>query len=591
MTSSTPPFSEFLVSDLSAEMLELAIDLAYHVPLQELVGAHNVLEVLDVAEALSISALREHCLKLLVESLEPDNCVGTYHLAVKKGYWPLNNQAFRFLVRNFEKVWTMSPQFQSLAFEKLWNLLYDDELHVTSEVEGSFGAILKWIAGDPEVRRGFLSRLLTLVRFLFGSNADMQKVESEPLVRQDEEALEVLSVIGWALDMVATDSANWRSWPYLADRRWLRPRIPKDIIFMFGGWSGGPTNNLLTYNCRSRHWVLHPNQCTQPRSYHGVAMLDGLVYFIGGFDGRSCYHSVVCLDVPKMKWCMKSNMHMARCYVSVALLRGYIYAMGGFDGEGRTSSCERYDASRNQWELVASMHDIRSDASAVAAADRIYVMGGFTGLDVLDTVEYYNPTADAWTRVQSMSRPRSSLKAVVHGDEVYVMGGFDGTQRLGSAVRLDVRKGRWSELPTMAIPRSNFMAVLLEGSIYAAGGFDGTTTVSLVERYDIGARQWHRATDLSIPCSAAAAYVYHDVPNVTRWFYLPLRGRQRRTQVPLPTLALSYILTLPFTASVQVAATSQLMVTIKQKNKCFSRNWRDFSEPAKIIFVGQSYSP
>lgn len=513
-----PPISEVLVSDLSAEMLELVVDHAYHVPLHERIGTHNVIEVLEVAEALNISAVRDHCVKLLGESLDASNCVGTYQLAVSKGYWPLNNEAFRFIVRNFEKVWSTSPQFQSLAFEELWNMLHDDELHVPNEVEGSFGAILKWIAGDVEDRRCLLSRLLPLVRFLFGTNADVQRVEAEPLVREDEKAQEVLNVIKWTLDKEALDSGDWGFWPYLADRRWLQPRIPKDIIFMFGGWTGGATNNLLTYNCRSRRWVLHPNQYTPPRAYHGVAMLDGLIYFIGGFDGRSCYHSVVCLDVPELKWTAKSNMHMARCYVSVALLRGYIYAMGGFDGEGRTSSCERYDAARNQWELVAPMHDIRSDASAVAVAGRIYVMGGFTGLDVLDTVEYYDPSADAWTRVQSMSRPRSGLKAVVHGDDVYVMGGFDGAQRLDSAERLDVRKGRWSQLPSMAFPRSNFVAALLEGSIYAAGGFNGTTTVSLVERYDIEARQWHRTTDLSITCSAAAAYVYHNVPNARRWF-------------------------------------------------------------------------
>ncbi|KAH9381801.1 hypothetical protein HPB48_009791 [Haemaphysalis longicornis] len=513
-----PPACEVFVSDLSAEMLEVAVDLAYYVPLQELVGPHNVLEGLEVAEALSISAVRDHCLKLLGESLEPGSCVGTYQLAMSKGYWPLNHEAFRFMVRNFETVWTTSPQFQSLTFEELWSVLHDDELHVTNEVQGSFGAILKWITWDPDVRRGLLSRLLPLVRFSFGSDEDMQNIEAQPLVREDEKALEVLNVIKGSQNMEATDNADWGFRPYLADRRWLQPRIPRDVIFMFGGWTGGATNNLLTYNCRSRRWVLHPSQYTPPRAYHGVAMLDGLVYFIGGFDGRSCYHSVVCLNVPELRWTSKSNMHMARCYVSVALLQGYIYAIGGFDGEGRTSSCERYDASRNQWELVASMHDIRSDASAVAAAGRIYIMGGFTGLDVLDTVEYYEPTADTWTRVRSMSTPRSGLKAVAHGDDVYVIGGFDGAQRLGSAEKLDVRKERWSPLPSMSFPRSNFVAALLEGSIYAAGGFNGTATVSLVERYDIEARQWHRATDLSITCSAAAAYVYHNVPNAKRWF-------------------------------------------------------------------------
>ncbi|XP_077528315.1 kelch-like protein 10 [Haemaphysalis longicornis] len=268
-----PPFSEVLVSDMSAEMLELAVDLAYHVPLQELVGTHNVLQILEVAEALSMSSVRNYCLMQLGESLEPGNCVATYQMAVSKGYKPLIKKAFRFLVRNFEQVWTTSSQFQSLAFEELWNVLHDDELHVANEVQGSVGAILKWIAGEPEVRRGFLCRLLPLVRFLFGSRADMQSVEAEPLVREDEEALELLCAIRWTLDIVTLDSEGWGFWPYLAERRWLRPRIPKDILFVFGGWSGGATSKLLTYNCRSRRWVLHPDQCTPPRAYHEAAII------------------------------------------------------------------------------------------------------------------------------------------------------------------------------------------------------------------------------------------------------------------------------------------------------------------------------
>ncbi|KAH9384224.1 hypothetical protein HPB48_026217 [Haemaphysalis longicornis] len=477
-----PPFSEVLVSDMSAEMLELAVDLAYHVPLQELVGTHNVLQILEVAEALSMSA----------PGTGP-TASPPYQMAVSKGYKPLIKKAFRFLVRNFEQVWTTSSQFQSLAFEELWNVLHDDELHVANEVQG-FRRCYSQVD-----RRGARGQAWLSLPTSCPSRADMQSVEAEPLVREDEEALELLCAIRWTLDIVTLDSEGH----------------PLRVRRLEGG---GATSKLLTYNCRSRRWVLHPDQCTPPRAYHGVAMLNGLVYFIGGFDGRSCYHSVVCLDVPRLKWSTKSSMNMARCYVSVALLQGYIYAMGGFDGEGRTSSCERYDASRNQWEFVASMHDVRSDASAVAVTGRIYVMGGFTGLNVLDTVEFYDPTADVWTRVRSMSTPRSGLKAVVHGDDVYVMGGFDGAQRLNSAERMDVRTGRWTELPSMVFPRSNFVAALLEGSIYVAGGFNGTTTASLVERYDIEARQWHRATDLTITCSAASAFVYHDVPNASRWF-------------------------------------------------------------------------
>lgn len=50
---------------------------------------------------------------------------------MSRGYWPLNHGAFRFVVRNFEDVWTASPKFHSLTFEELCNVLRDDQLHVT----------------------------------------------------------------------------------------------------------------------------------------------------------------------------------------------------------------------------------------------------------------------------------------------------------------------------------------------------------------------------------------------------------------------------------------------------------------------------
>ncbi|GFO21309.1 kelch-like protein 10 [Plakobranchus ocellatus] len=53
-----------------------------------------------------------------------------------------------------------------------------------------------------------------------------------------------------------------------------------------------------------------------------------------------------------------------RCYVSVALLEGFIYAMGGFDGHVRQNSVERFTKETNQWSMIRPMHHQRSDASA-----------------------------------------------------------------------------------------------------------------------------------------------------------------------------------------------------------------------------------
>ena len=59
-----------------------------------------------------------------------------------------------------------------------------------------------------------------------------------------------------------------------------------------------------------------------------------------------------------------SKHHCGRCYVSVAVLDGCIYAMGGYDGHVRQNTAERYTPKSNQWSLITPMNHQRSDASA-----------------------------------------------------------------------------------------------------------------------------------------------------------------------------------------------------------------------------------
>lgn len=70
-----------------------------------------------------------------------------------------------------------------------------------------------------------------------------------------------------------------------------------------------------------------------------------------------------------------SPMHSQRCYVSVVELDGLIYALGGYDGKNRLKSAERYDPATNQWTLITSMNYLRSDAHACTLYGKIYVTG------------------------------------------------------------------------------------------------------------------------------------------------------------------------------------------------------------------------
>ncbi|XP_077540963.1 kelch-like protein 10 [Haemaphysalis longicornis] len=285
-----PPISKANVSDLSSKMFELLVDLAYQVPIQESAGLHNAREVLDLAGALDITTVRDHCLQLLGGNSEPEDCVCTYQLSLGNEYHRVSSKAFRYIVRNFDNVLAANSEFPSLMPEELISVLHDDELLMPNEVESAFGAILKWIAGNIEDCRGHFPRQLPLIRIAFCSHADMGKVESDRLVRASKPALEVLFVVKRTLSDV-----YWRTRPDLSERRWLKQKVPKIVLFMVGGWTGGASNHLLPYNCRSSRWLLQPLQNTHQRAYHGGAMLEGLIYFVGGFDDHDCYHTVVIL--------------------------------------------------------------------------------------------------------------------------------------------------------------------------------------------------------------------------------------------------------------------------------------------------------
>ncbi|XP_049267087.1 kelch-like protein 10 [Rhipicephalus sanguineus] len=361
-----------VINDLEGDMIELLVDFAYQTSLYERVGTHNIAKVLELAVTMKIFPIRDHCLRSLKQNLEPENCVDTYHMAVSYGYDNLAREAFRYLLRNYDQVWKNSAQFEALTPEEMRAVLEDNRLHALSEVEDTFRSILKWISADGGARKMYLAKFLPLVRFVRCTVIDFEKVIISPEVQGDGDSLKVLNVIHQTLtrhSMAVGQVAGID----LSPKLWLTPRLPKDILFLFGGWTSGATNHMQTYNCRAEKWRFLGRQYTPPRAYHGVAVVNECIYVVGGFNGRECYHSVVCFDVPLARWTSKANMAYPRCYVSVAVLQGYIYAMGGFTGELRTSTVERYDVKNDRWSMVASMMEERSDASAGAACGRIYM--------------------------------------------------------------------------------------------------------------------------------------------------------------------------------------------------------------------------
>jgi len=62
------------------------------------------------------------------------------------------------------------------------------------------------------------------------------------------------------------------------------------------------------------------------------------------------------------RWTEVASMETCRIGVGVAVVNRLLYAVGGFDGVNRLSSVECYHPERNEWKFVASMNVTRSGA-------------------------------------------------------------------------------------------------------------------------------------------------------------------------------------------------------------------------------------
>lgn len=81
----------------------------------------------------------------------------------------------------------------------------------------------------------------------------------------------------------------------------------------------------------------------------------------GSLVTMGCY--VLCRYEPERdEWHLVAPMLTRRIGVGVAVLNRLLYAVGGFDGTNRLNSAECYYPERNEWRMITPMNTIRSGA-------------------------------------------------------------------------------------------------------------------------------------------------------------------------------------------------------------------------------------
>lgn len=509
------------IPDINSDSLEILVDFAHGHLMKDIITKYDIFNIINVMDRFNVSEAIHAVEATMLDSLSMSNVLSYLRITQQFFLPKIERTCKDLLLHHFLSI--PNQTLMSLSAEELKDLLSDDRLNVKRE-EDIYYSIIKWINGSSE-RMEHLPLLVKLVRF---GNSAVGFIDSELLkelspVLQFPTLVQYLRKVDAVLKDIQADPTPEKF--NVKKYKFLRPRIPYEIAFVFGGWgSHSATRILETYDSRVNKWYevdVKPDD-TITRAYHGMVYFKGLIYMIGGFDGHTQFSSVCAFDPITMNWSDKGFMSNARCYVACAVLGDFIYACGGFDGVDRMNSVERYDAASNQWSMIPNMHFIRSDASASALNGKLYVVGGFDGTSVSSSVEYFDPKLFRWTVIENMTSPRSGVQSTAHSDGfLYVFGGNSGNNRETTGERYDPISKTWTVLSQMKIARSNFALLSMEGLLYIIGGFDGNTTIDCVESYDPVKKTWCDMWRLSVSRrSALAACVVPGLPNGKQYSWL-----------------------------------------------------------------------
>jgi hypothetical protein len=240
---------------------------------------------------------------------------------------------------------------------------------------------------------------------------------------------------------------------------------------------------------------------TSPRHGIAAAVVDGIVYLLGG-NGGTDLQTVEAFDPAGNggmgSWSARTDMPTARSRAASAVVNGIVYVIGG---NGGNTTVEAFDPAGNTglgaWSPKTDMTNGRTELTAQAVGGIVYAIGGMSSCPGLDTVEDFDPAggggAGAWSSKTVMPTARKGLTSVQVGGQIYVFGGIDscdGGTLLQTVESFDPAgsggAGAWTALADMPTARQNLGTAAVAGIVFAVGGNTDTGSpapIGTVEAY------------------------------------------------------------------------------------------------------------
>ncbi|XP_038210647.1 kelch-like ECH-associated protein 1B isoform X2 [Zerene cesonia] len=487
----------------------------------------TVCQLLPAATMFQISNVIDACCAFLERQLDPSNAIGIANFAEQHGCIDLKNKANQFIERNFIQV-CQEEEFLQLTAPELICLIRKDELNVREERE-VYNAVLSWLKYDEDKRYARMEHILQAVRCQYLTPSFLKEQMSTCTVLKKVPACrEYLAKIFQDLTLHKKLVVKER-----------RPNTPR-IIYVAGGYFRHSIDVFEAFNLDDNCWTTLP-RLTVPRSGLGAVFLKGFFYAVGGRNTSpgSSYDSdwVDVYNPATEHWRPCRPMSTPRHRVGVAVMDGLLYAVGGSAGSEYHKSVECYDPEKDVWTYVASMGSARLGVGVAVVNRLLYAVGGFDGARRVRSVECYHPENNRWTEVAPMSVARSGAGVAALNQYIYVVGGYDGTQQLSAVERYDTERDAWDTIAPVPVARSALSLTVLDNRLYAMGGYDGNAFLDIVEVYDPVTDKWESGTPLTSARSghASAVCYQHVAPLEGEAKPAVLKKLNKRTRSPQAT--------------------------------------------------------
>lgn len=390
---------EVVINDVKSDTLRILVDYIYTGV--ACVNEDNVEAVLAAASLLQLEHVAAICSRFLLDHLDVANCLGIRALADMLGLSDLKDGADNFVERHFGAI-SRGEEFAQLSATALQDLLQRDRLVVRSETE-VLSACVYWLGHDWPTRRAHSADILQHVRWRqlpTDTLATLSCNEELNFLREEPKCSMIL------------ERAQWGEWDIDHSSTVCRfSQTLQGVMFAIGGETSPGRRTVSSaekFNAESRTWEKIADLST-PRRGAAAAILNNILYVIGGSDGRHALNSVQAYDPVADTWLQEEGMAENRSSVNAVVDSGVLYVAGGYNGiSSCLNSVEKFTPSRHsgKWSHVAPMNTLRSMAGLGLLKRCVYAIGGYDGGHDLRSCERYSIDTNSWSSIADMSACR-----------------------------------------------------------------------------------------------------------------------------------------------------------------------------------------